>query len=752
MCRLGWTQSSWNHREAYVSQIVDIQLKGLETVSEEVVYSVLSIAVGDSFSLLSVNSDIKKLYYLGFFKDIDFDFKERDSGVVLTFYFEERRRLANFKIVGQKIIGQRKIKELFNLKEGEYFDYYMIHEKIVKLRALYHEKGFLEVDVQYEVKSTSRKGYIDFILKINEDIRYKITEINICGVPEKDQVLLKKFMETKTHIFILRSGYFRESAYELDKSRIESYFKDKGYLNCHIESDDVVRDDDEGEIKIQINVNLGDLFYVGAIDLIGGELLGEVALFDLMEIQSNEEFSYSKILASQQAIQKTYGRLGFVFCSVDIQTYIHEEDRVVDLSFDIDPKGEVYVYGLSVEGNTVTDSHVILRELQFGLLSRVDEGKLSKSRYNLQSLDYFESVDFSFEPVDMKDFYEVKVTVKEKKTGLFTFGGGYSTVDDVVGFVRLTQKNFNLFGPPFVGGGEQLTLNLDFGHKRRNYYLDFVEPWFWGHPVSMGFRIYDKFYDVSSYSGYQEHMKGMRLLFGRRFFHQSLSVSFQWENIDIIVLDRSAVPPSIWHDRGDYDVNTTTMTWKIFDRDHPFFPTKGYELKSIVSVLGSFLGGNLDIYKLDVSFEIYKQEPFFEGVFKLKWRGATLLPFNETEDVPIFQKYFLGGARTVRGYRERGVGPRFLGEPVGGSSLGLFVGEYWYTLNEVIRVSAFCDMGNVWEDDLLNIPLDSFKVGIGVGVWVRTPIGPIRIDYGIPLDKDDYSRRNRIHFSAGNIF
>jgi outer membrane protein insertion porin family len=403
---------------------------------------------------------------------------------------------------------------------------------------------------------------------------------------------------------------------------------------------------------------------------------------------------------------------------------------------------------------------VIRRELRIRPGDRFDGGKLRRGKERLQNLGFFEEVSYDTEDTAVPNKKDLVVDVKETKTGMFSFGGGYSTVDHFVGFAEIEQKNFDWKNwPYFTGGGQDLKLRASTGSFTQGFDLSFTEPWIMGYPLSFGFDLYNSSHkrDSDVGYGYDEEVTGGDLRLGKEISeYLRADLTYRYDNIDISDISENA-SGDLKDEAGKNTISSTELGLTYDSRDNVFNPTKGNVLGGSIQVAGGPFGGDKDFWKFFGRVSHYF--PLFTGsVFEMRVRVGIADTYSESKSnkIPIYDRFFAGGAYSIRGYRERKIGPidPVSGDPLGGNSL--FIGnlEYTYPLMSFFKLAAFYDVGNVWSKTN-DFGSGGLKSGAGVGFRLKTPIGPVMLDYGIPLNKapgEDRKGGGRFHFSMSHGF
>ncbi|HLD82764.1 MAG TPA: outer membrane protein assembly factor BamA, partial [Candidatus Omnitrophota bacterium] len=399
---------------------------------------------------------------------------------------------------------------------------------------------------------------------------------------------------------------------------------------------------------------------------------------------------------------------------------------------------------------------VIRREVRINPGERFDGEKLRRSKERLQNLGFFEEISYDTQESDTHNKRDLVVEVKETKTGSFSFGGGYSTVDEFVGFAEIEQRNFDWKNfPYFTGAGQNLKFRASMGSVSDSFDLSFTNPWVFDYPVSFGFDAYktsrSRESDVGY--GYEEETVGGDLRLGKELSEYVRgSLTYRYDNIDIANIAENATT-DLRAEIGKNTISSMEFGLSFDNRDNVFDTTKGRLLSSSFQVAGGPFGGDKDFLKFYGRASQYF--PLFRSSsLELRGRLGLAGPYSDSDKVPIYERFFAGGAYTIRGYNERKVGPVDLvsKDPLGGNAMLVGNIEYTYPLINFLKLAAFYDTGNVWSNTG-KFGSGGFKSGFGLGLRIKTPIGPITLDYGIPLNKEPGEEdrgSGRFHFSASH--
>ncbi|MDP2831285.1 MAG: outer membrane protein assembly factor BamA, partial [Candidatus Omnitrophota bacterium] len=414
-----------------------------------------------------------------------------------------------------------------------------------------------------------------------------------------------------------------------------------------------------------------------------------------------------------------------------------------------------------------TKDLVIRREMRIHPGEKFDGDKLRRSKERLANLGFFEEVSYDTEETGQPAKKNLVVDVKETKTGAFSFGGGYSTVDQFIGFVEVEQKNFDWKNwPYFTGAGQNLKVRASIGNLSQGFELSFTEPWLFDYPVSFGFDLYRRMHDRDTDTGYgyDETVTGGDLRLGKEISEYLRGdLMYRLDEIDI-KNPSSDASQDLKDEVGTNVISVISPSLTYDSRDNIFDTRKGDLFTASFDFAG--LGGDKSYTKFFGRASHYFPMPR-GAVLEVRGKLGLAQPNGSTEKLPIYERFFAGGAYTIRGYEERKVGPidPVSKDPLGGASMAVGNIEYTYPLFSFLKVAAFYDVGNVWEklgDIFSNKDANGvensggFKSALGLGLRIKTPIGPIMLDYGIPMDKQsgESSKKSggRFHFSASHGF
>lgn len=737
-------------------KVTAIYVKNNKAISTETILSKIKTKIGEVFSKDVLNDDLKRLYATEYFTDVSMDLSDYQDGVAVTILVEEKSVIEDIVFTGNKAVRAPKLKALMKSKQDEMLNMTLLTQDIAEIKSFYVKKGYPLIDVQYAVDINKELNKAKVTITINEKQRVKVARVDITGNKAIKTGVLKKSLATKPG-WILNPGVFKDDVFQEDLERIKGMYDDKGFLDAEV----IPKLDysaDNTLLYITLDVKEGRQYLVGNTVISGQLTLPETDINKNIKMKKGKPFSNRELREDTSSIRQFYYRYGYMNVVIDVDKKVDTANGTIDIAYNIDSKDLVYVGKVEVQGNTKTKDIVVRRELRSYPGEKFDGDKIKRSKERLYNLGLFEDVSFDTEQTENPNVQNLIVNVKEAKTGEFSFGGGYSSIDQLIGFVDVTQRNFDIANfPSFVGGGQNLSIRGEFGFVRRNYNVSWTDPWIFGFPYSFGFDFYQATHrrDVDVGWPYDERRTGGDVKLGKEFteyFRGDLTYRLEEVKIGSIVDNASN---DLKAEEGSNILSTLGLQLTQDTRDNVFNPTKGYVISGYAEDAGGFLMGDKEYVKVTGTASYY--HTFFEKfVLELKGRGGIANPYGKSDEIPIYERFFAGGENTIRGYKERRVSPRDPGsnEPIGGEALLVGNAEVTFPIYEkIIKGAVFYDVGNVWRRTEEFMVGGHYKSGTGIGVRVKTPLGPMKLDYGYPLTANENEKREgEFYFSMTHGF
>ena len=739
--------------------VTAIEINGNKSISSNTIISKMKTKIASPYQENIINDDLKRLYLLGFFSDIKIDTQDYKDGVKVIISVVERPIIEKIAFSGIRrlTLREEKIKESLKSKETQYLDYPNLAEDIGILQKLYENIGYSQakIDYQVDVNKETHKAKIKF--NVIEGKRIKIRNILIEGNKAFSKKRILKLLKTKS-AWLFNAGALKDEVLKEDMERIKSFYHKKGFTDAAVDYK-VENDPKKPFLYITIKIQEGKKYLVGTVKIEGNKDISKKDILSkLKECIPGNVFSHEALQQDTSSIQGLYFDRGYIFAQIQETTSLNPQTGRIDVAYGITENEIAYVDKIKIRGNVKTKDVVIRRELRIRPGDRFDGDKLKRSKERLQNLGFFEEISYDTEDTTAPNKKDLVVEVKEAKTGTFSFGGGYSSVDKLMGFVEIEQKNFDWKNfPYFTGDGQNISLRTSIGTVSKGFDLSFTEPWVFDYPISFGFDAYNRTHERETDIGYgyDEKVTGGDLRLGKEISeYLRASLMYRYDTIEIsnIVSTASA---ELKKEEGKNTVSSMSFGLSFDSRDNVFDTKKGDLLSGSLECAGGPLGGDKDFWKFYGRVSHYL--PVLAGsVLEFRGRVGLANHYGNSNYIPIYERFFVGGAQSVRGYHERKLGPvdPVTRDPLGGDSM--FIGniEYLYPVFDFIKLAAFCDTGNAWEK-MSDFGSGSLKSSFGLGVRLKTPIGPITLDYGIPLNKEPGELRKgngRFHFNVTNGF
>ena len=769
ICCMAW-MPVWAAEEAGPTvREIEVRFVGPEAVNRAVVRANIQTEVGKPRSHDMVEQDVRTLIGTGFFLDVRVLEESVKDGVRIVYQVTGKATLKEITVEGGKLIKNDRLKREVTLKVGDIFDERKAHESALKMVELYQKDGFPDAKVEpvSQIDKDTGKAILKF--KVTEADRVFIQAIRITGSKAIKTPVLLKLIKTKRRwwgSWLAGSGVLKDEQFADDLEKIREHYRSKGYIDVEIKATRIERVK-KPWLVIHIDLFEGQQYKVGTVKIEGNKLFTLAQLQKLLKMNSGQTFTPDGLSKDIKALEDYYGGRGYLDTRVNSKRDANVETGKLDLIYTIQEGELTYIERVVIRGNTKTKDKVIRRELAVAPGDIYNTVRVDASKERLKNLGYFEKIETTPEPTPIPNRRDLAVQVEEKRTGNVTFGAGFSSIDSLIGFVEVTQGNFDLFNwPNFTGGGQKARVRAQIGFKRQDYIISFVEPWFLDQRLLLGV---DLFHTANSYlsTDFSENRTGASLRF-EKALNEFLRAQIQYTIQDIDLSVASTASQEMLSQNGSKMRSSMMFSLAQDSRDSVFLTTRGMRSEVSAEVAGGPVGGDVSDYKLNAKSSVFF--PFFDkqvleilgsiGIVDAfgttKGSGAVVTDGTRTfrvDDVPMYDRYFLGGANTLRGFKYGQVGPKDInGEPIGGNTTFNATAEYSIPVVERIRVAVFFDIGEVEKDSYNFVPGD-LKSDAGLGVRLNLPIGPLRLDYGYPIQSDPQTGKNgKIQFSGGYQF
>jgi len=734
---------------------IDVQYTGPVTISRERVMAQMRTKVGRPYSELVAEDDIRTIYATGHVENVRVFGQPQGDGVRVIVAIQTRTMLNEIQIDGATRIKPKKLRKDIGVKLNTPLKEEDLEKGREKLIDIYRARGFNDIDVQFHVEPIDvNRGTSRVVYTITEGIKGAIKQIRFEGNTHFSQQTLRKQMKTKGKTIVSvfdKSGRLDENQLQDDVQKVREFYQNHGYIDV------VVRDvrkerTSGGTLYIVIAIDEGPQYHVGKLSFVGYKATSEEKLRAVVKTKEGAVYSAKAIKDDAKAIADAYGSGGYVDLTV-VPESSPPHGGLIDLTYRIDEGQRSYVERINISGNTRTKDKVIRREVLIAPGDIFNTVRVETSKKRLDNLGYFSKVD-AF-PVDtgVEGRKNLDLTVDEKRTGSLNFGAGFSTIDSLIGFVELTQGNFDITNwPAFTGGGQKFRIRLQGGTQRRDAEVTFTEPWFMDRPISVSFTTYYHEADYLS-SVYNERSYGFALDVRKSllpYLYGSIGYHFEDVNAFNVAFDTT---PELRAELGPETKSTVSASLVYDTRDNPFLTRRGERISYTWYVAGFPTGGTEHFYGFDVEASKYWHLPWdMILLVNSEVAGVDALAEQENRLIKIYDRLFLGGSNNLRGFEYRDVGPKDKnGEPLGGQSMARSTVELTFPIVEKARGALFYDNGfvnvNPWDYNF-----NDFSADVGLGLRLDLPIGPLRIDYGIPIQSPHHLGSGKINFNVGYQF
>lgn len=756
----------------------DVRISGNQRVEDEAVRVRLRTQTGSFLNEETVDADVRALYQMGFFDDVAADVTAEGADWVLTYTVSERPFVQEVKIKGEDKIGREELETALRVRPNTIFDPEKARRGIAEAKKLYEKKGYLDAQISYEIdRQEENTAAVTFT--VDEGKQVRIHRLSFEGNRAFSDRQLASVMTTKTEwilSFVTGAGNLDREVLKTDMERLTAYYYDHGHIDVRI--DEPVVDRDEDGLVVTVKVEEGDVYKFGPVDLGGDVIPTAGALTAKLQAQPGDTFQPSRLREDINFLTDYYGDFAYAFVNVTPETSVDQAAKEVKVTYRISKGPEVYIDRIEISGNTKTRDKVIRRELELDEQGPFSGTRLRRSQERLRRLGFFEDVNLTTRKADREDRLDLIVDVKETSTGAFSAGAGISSGDSFLFNVRLSEINF-------LGRGQRVVLNADFGPIQRNFNLSFTEPYLFDTNLTAGFDAFnwrtrfDQFTRGGTGIGirtlYPFTALGWNDLWGLSLVDTRFGLEYRLENAEISDVDSSA-PSAIRVEQGTS--LTSSIIPRLFrdTRNHPFFPTAGSLQDLSLEVAG--IGGDSKFINLLSRarwyYPFWKSQMLGTFVFAPGWTFGYGLGYAGEKELPLFERYFPGGINTLRGYGTRSLGPQVLvysqskgdeslcnlgrglcsrlarRDPIGGSQELIFNNEIIFPILESLglRGDIFFDAGNAFLATR-GIDFNEFRMSTGFGIRWLSPIGPLRIEIGFPLNEREGDDTEMIQFSFG---
>jgi len=731
--------------ELFEKRIIStISVTGNRRVDTDAVLRVISSSPGDIMNQEKLTKDLEQVYKMGFFDDVVVEKKELDQGVEIVFTVTEKPSVRNIKFSQNRVYKDEELAAVVDTSTGSILNVYKINADVEKIKGLYTEKNYHNCTVHYEITSLDN-NQADIVFVIEEGEKIRIESIVFEGNTHFSVKKLKKTIQTREKgfwSFITSSGDLDENELTNDTLRIESLYKNNGFINVKVSDPRI--DMGEESITIGFRIDEGEQYKTGKVDITGDILTSKEDLFDRLLVKESDLYNRELIRKDMLGISDYYSNQGYANVNVSPLVETDDDSHQVHITYKIDQGELVYFNRILITGNKKTRDKVIRRELAVKEQGKYSMSGIQRSYRNLAYRDYFQTVEINPVPTDVPNQRDLEVKVEEKPTGNFSFGGGFSTDDGPFGQVSLEERNL-------FGRGQNLKILGRISGETGLYDLGFTEPWIFDRPISAGFNIYKL---EREFEYFERNAIGLTLRSSYRqlWDYTTIGVEYNIEDFEVENVETQFTSVT----EGDFFTSSIKPYISYDSRNHYFLPTKGVFSKVSAQYAGEFLGGDIDYtrYVAEGGFWI----PLFwkfTGGFHVE--GGYLDDRTNGQIDIDWERFYLGGINSVRGFDKYDINTREPGQSIlrGGEKYIQFNVELIFPLQEEQGVAGvlFYDRGDVYRTSE-SIDLAKQYSSAGFELRWNSPMGPIRLAYGIVVEgQDEYKTGDgQFDFSIGAFF
>ena len=752
---------------------IHIVYENFKTVDRAFVLSHIGLSEGGLYNRLLSDQSLRSLYETNYFEFVDFRVIDVNGFAELSIHLTAKYKLKQIEFSGNENFSAGRLLEAGEIQELNILDEYLIDSAAKKMSDLYSEKGFKDTNVSYTIERDLANGEATVYFTIKEAAKISLKTIEFKGISAFSPKILNRVMKTKKKdlfSWLSDSGKFEESLFQDDLDQLRLFYRNAGFLDVKINPELISYDFTQPKKgKIIITIDEGEQYFLGKLEIEGASIYTDLELLNLLRLKKRKEVIYSPQVVDgwAEVIEDFYSSRGYLETRVFAVKKSNLENRQIDVVFKVRESEKYYLESITIEGNTKTQQKVIIRELALKPGDVFDYKRMQSSEKRLKNTAFFDQVRLRPESTNIPGRKNLNVLVSESRTGSFSFGAGFGSVRGTQLFFEMKQSNFNIndWESGFQGAGQKFRARMSLGRLSNQALIGFEEPWLFEERLSFGTNLYAIESEYNS-SDYNEKRTGLELYIRRRLFELvEAKVSYKYELVDIFDvfvptnLDVSDNIADVFQSAvGEQAISKLGLTLLRDNRDSLLFTRSGNRTSIDSEFAG--IGGDVNYFKVDFrtaqfipTVDLWKQSLSIIG------RLGMILPLKDDTEAPFYDRFFLGGPETLRGYDYRDIGPRssdglnqLSEETAGGHTYGLFSAEYLFQVSEGLGLALFYDGGfvNAKESDF---SFDDYADNIGIGARLFMMGSPLKLDYALPLNKPDHLPNSpQFHFSFGTRY
>jgi outer membrane protein insertion porin family len=767
-------------------QTVDVvQVVGNRRVESDSILQRVQTEPGQPLDLEQISQDIQRAFDLGYFSDIQVDATvTQGDRLVVSFIVEEKPAIAEIRYVGNDELGVDEIQEVVDLERFAILDISKVQRNAQKIRDLYAEQGYYLAEVDYEIAEAEGRADLAVItFNIQEYAKVQVKKITFLGNENLADDELAGIMATREgsyFSFLTDFGTFQEEAFEADLQRLTAFYYNHGYVQVNVSRPSIRLSRDKRYLYVTISIEEGEQYFAGSIDIQGDMISDKDELLELVNLETGDVFDYGRMRQDIERVRNLYRNAGYAYVNVNPLTRIDKENNKVDLTYDIQQGNKVYLGRIEIAGNRKTRDYVIRREMEIEEGELFSAAALEASKRQIRRLGYFDQVEVTTQRGARDDLINVLVQVNETRTGTFQVGAGFSSTESFIANAQISQNNL-------LGRGQSLSFQAQLSSIRTLFNLKFSEPWLLGSRWNFSFDLYNFEY---AFQDFTRQSTGGNLTFGypiSEAFELKIpgdlvaSLTYKLENVDVTAGGQSGTNAGATGSLFGGGLTSSVQGGVFYDtRNNRLFPSEGsYHSAKTEFADRSFTLSQNEFLKVDMETRWYFPL-FWEFVLRLQGELGYVTNLDAEGTVPLFERYFVGGPTTVRGFERYSLGPirEVANNPndpasgldefrIGGNKRLIFTAEIEFPIFTAAGIKGvlFTDMGNAFDNDqpLTLVPdlfaeregdtfSNALRTSVGFGFRWLSPIAPLRFEWGIPLERLRGEQPVVFDFSIGNAF
>jgi len=711
---------------------------------------------GREYNKNTLNEDIKRLYALGFFDDVVSEVKTLPGGNIdILIKVNVKPRVNKIIFKGNKKYKTKELKPNVVLATGMPLNDNKLRVSANRLRAFYKNKGYNDAQVAPVLKSAG-KGKVNITFKIKENLRLKINNVTFTGAKVFSNWKLRSAIANR-HSYLsrfLELGLLERKEMEKDKARLRKLYWTRGYLDFKVKDIKVTHEKKNPEyVDVNFVLYEGKPYKMGKITILGNKVFKVAEIMPLIRIRKGMIYNEERVKTSIEMIQNAYESLGYTNIACREVRLADFKTHTVDMQLIINEGRKFTINRVMISGNNITKDNVIRRELVIQPGDPLDKNRIKASKERLMGMGYFKKVEAV--TVNSNDFNKKNVSfeVEEKPAYQFKVGGGVSSYYSLVGMGEIVSNNFDITNPEnyFRGGGQRLRLQGMVGIERNSLNFDFVEPWLFNIPLRLAINGY---WNTVVYPNWNETRLGFRTSLTKKVFDDftNATVGYKFENVNVFNMERDK-SEEMRSNEGRQYVSQMSLLVNRDTRDSMYNPTSGYKLNATGALALQGLGSTSDFYRLELKGSHYWSLLDKALIFQVGAKVGTVARFNLNNEAPIFERYFLGGGETIRGFPYRSVSPVDVNnDPLGGQTMLLATATMTHPIYKFVRGAIFVDSGAAWKK-AFQMNMGKLNLGAGYGLRIKVPYlqAPIQLDLAYPIvsNVEGLEQKIRFHFNMG---